>query len=228
MNELIYEGKYLYIPDRYFHENLKSRFVRKTYEIEESVMIKNYFDKNDDVLEIGSCLGYTTCLLSDNCKSVVSVEANPELSEGLSLCKEKNNLNNVTFINGYLDEIKKTIKFQTYDNVVAGSGDREDLTMNNVGGWGGSLKMYDVETITLDELLKYNNFNSMMIDMEGGELKFIQQNIDFIEKNINKICIELHGFMMKDKDFNTKCINVLKQAGFRLIKQNVITYYFEK
>lgn len=47
MNEVIYEGKYLYIPDRYFHENLKSRFVRKIYEIEESVMIKNYFDKND-------------------------------------------------------------------------------------------------------------------------------------------------------------------------------------
>lgn len=228
MNEVVYEGKCLYIPDRYFHENLKSRFVRKTYEIEESVMIKSYFNKNDDVLEIGSCLGYTTCLLSDNCKSVVSVEANPELSEGLALCKQKNNLKNVTFVNGYLDEVKKTIKFQTYDNVVAGSGDREDLTMNNVCGWGDSLKTYDVETITLDELLKDNNFNSMMIDMEGGELKFIQQNIDFIDKNINKICIELHGFMMKDKDFNTKCINALKQAGFRLIKQNVITYYFEK
>ena len=228
MNEIVYDNKYLYIPDRYFHENLKSRFVRKTYESEESGIIKSYFNKNDVVLEIGSCLGYTTCLLSDRCKSVISVEANPELSEGLSLCKKKNNLENVTFINGYLDEVKKTIKFQTYDNVVAGSGDREDLTMNNVCGWGGSLKTYDVETITLDDLGKENDFNSMMIDMEGGELKFVQQNIDFIHKNINKICIELHGFRMKDVDFDKKCINALKQIGFRLIKQNIITYYFEK
>lgn len=27
-------------------------------------MIKKYFTKTDNVLEIGSCLGYVTCLLS--------------------------------------------------------------------------------------------------------------------------------------------------------------------
>ena len=52
MNEIVYDNKYLYIPDRYFHENLKSRFVRKTYESEESGIIKSYFNKMTSFLKL--------------------------------------------------------------------------------------------------------------------------------------------------------------------------------
>ena len=104
-------------------------------------MIK-YFNKKDNVLEIGSCLGYTTSILSKVVSKVISIEGNPELKESLNRMKIENNLENVVFLNSFISKSKDNVNFQTYDNIVAGSGDREDMSINNVRGWGNSLKEY--------------------------------------------------------------------------------------
>jgi FkbM family methyltransferase len=230
MKIINYYGFDIYVPYRYYHSNLIERFEKNIYEKEEIGFVNKYFNKNDYVLELGSCLGIVSALLSKICNNVISVEANPELKESLELTKKNNNLDNVLFINGYLDKEKKEIEYQTYDNIVAGSGDREDKEINNVRGWGNTQKIYNIQTIILNEIENIENINSLVIDIEGGELKFLYNFDNFINSNIKKICIELHGHLMKENEdsFNCKCINMIIKNGFKLIERNGISYYFEK
>jgi len=228
MNIIKYNDIILHVPNRYYHSNLKNRFIKKIYEKEETYIAKKYFNNNDYVLEIGSCLGYVTSILSKKCKYVISIEGNPELKESLEITKKKNKLLNVDFINGYIDNKEKIIEFQTYDNIVAGSGDREDLNINNVRGWGNTLKTYNIKTILLNNIKNYNKINALMLDMEGGEYLFLKNYSDFIKKNIKKICVELHGHLMSDKQFDKKCLTEINKMGFKLIQKVGISYYFEK
>ena len=60
------------------------------------------------------------------------------------------------------------------------------------------------------------------MDIEGGELIFIQENIDFIKNQINKITFEVHGHLIYgdssplSRKFNNDCFNLLINNGFTL------------
>ena len=169
MKEINYKGFTFFVKDRYYHDNLLKRFVGDTYEREESSLVSKYYGNEDCVLEIGSCLGYVSALLSKKCKHVISIEANPELIEGLEKTKEVNKLDNVEFHNTYISEESGNISFQTYDNIVAGSGDRKDLEINNVRGWGHTLKTYEVSRTKLTDIPNIQKINAMVIDCESAD-----------------------------------------------------------
>ena len=221
--QFVYNDVKLHAPSRYIHDNLLIRFKENRYEKEESNLVNTYCDSNDDVLELGSCLGYVASILSKKCNSVISFEANPELKDSLELTKTINNLNNVTFINKLVSNSLKTCEFKTYDNIVAGSADRTD----NGRGWGDSLKNYTIDCIKLNDILGINKVNCLIMDIEGGELKFLSENIQFIKNKVNKIIIELHGHLMNDNTFDEKCIKILTNNGFKIIQKIGISYYFE-
>lgn len=230
MKQILYNNTYLYVPDRYYHNNLENRFNNKNYEKDEVYMIAKYYREKDNVLEIGSCLGYTASKLSKKVNSVVSLEANPELQEVLGIMKDKNKLSNVNFVSGFLSETRKYVDFQTYDNIVAGSGDREDMEINNVRGWGDSLINYKLKTIKTSEIPLIENINTLFLDMEGGELILFEENSNFISKQINKVTVELHGHQMKMNDdiFNKKCCNILISCGLKFKERSGNTYHFER
>ena len=228
MNTIFYKNVKLYVPERYYHKNLLDRFEENRYEKEESELVDKYFNKKDNVLEIGSCLGYVTSLLSNKVNSVITIEANPELKESLNQCINFNNLSNVTFYSAFISNNNQAIEFQTYDNVVAGSGDRQDKEINNVRGWGSTQKIYKIIPTKLSDIPNIDYINALVLDVEGGELKFFEENKNFINKNIKKICIELHGHLMKDSNFDKKCLQFLEDLNFKIIKQYGITYYLEK
>lgn len=225
MNELIFKNIKLYIPDRYNNQNLLNRFKNNTYENEESLLVNKYLNKNDNVLELGSCLGYITSILSKKTNYVISFEANPELTKSLDKLKETNNLHNVTFYNNILDIKNYETEFDTYDLIVAGSADRKD---NGTKIWENTIKKYIVTSITPKDIDLYNKkINTLVIDIEGGELKFLL-NFTNLLKDINKIIIELHQHLMNDNNFNKKCINILENHNFKIIEKKGCTFYFEK
>lgn len=228
MIKIEYNNVILHVPKRYYHDNLTNRFKNNVYEKEETSLINKYFNENDNVLEIGSCLGYITTLLSRKCKYIISVEANPELKDVLELTKTENKLTNVTLINGFISNTKDNVQFQTYDNIVAGSGDREDLSINNARGWGHTIKKYELKTINLNTIDKIDTINSFMLDMEGGELYFLDENKEYIKNKINKICLELHGHLMKDPEYNDKCMKLLVSLGFSLKQRTGNSYLYIK
>lgn len=228
MKRVWYKNILLYIPERNYNKNLIDRFKNNIYEKEEEFLIKKYYNNKDIVLEVGSCLGFITVLLGKKVDSVISVEANPELINTLETTINENNVNNIQLINTYISNIEEKIEFQTYDIIVAGSGDREDLNTTNIFGWGDTLKIYEVQCTNIVDLPNYEKINSIVLDIEGGELKFLNQNFDFLKKQISKITVELHGHLMSDKKFNQKCIKILNDLEFKLIEKSNKVYHFEK
>lgn len=220
---IIYNNINLYIPQRYVNKNLLNRFKAKTYESSEIKLIKKYFDKNDYVLDIGACLGYTTAVLANQCSYVIGVEANPELMESLELMKKFNTITNLEIVNCYLSNSKKNIDFQTYDLIVAGSGDRQDSAKE----WAKTRKDYKIKCKNINEINNINKVNAVCIDCEGGEKEFLLENITFFQQ-IDKVVIELHGFLMKDKNFNQRCINTITSYGLTLKEKIGNSYFFKK
>lgn len=212
----------MYIPKRYNNDVLINRLQNDSYEKVESFMISKYFDKNDRVIDIGCCLGYTTCILSNLCKNVICVEANPELNESIINLIAYNKLTNVKFLNRIISKNKNNVVFQTYDLIVAGSMHRVD------GGreWNNTIKTFNITPIDLYEIDDIDSINSIMMDIEGGELEFFTNYCDFVKK-CNKIVVELHGFIMNDISFDKKCLDMLCDMGFVVKDHFGNIYYLE-
>lgn len=222
METINYNSVILYIPKRYAIDNLLQRFKTNSYEKEE-VELLSFFNESHTILELGACLGYLSILLSRKVKEIYSVEANPELMESLEKTKESNKSKNLFLYNCIVDKEISSKQFYTYDLIVAGSSDRSDYNNN---GWQNSMKKYTIPCKSIDTFS--NTINSLVIDIEGGELDFFQQNKEYIKKNIELILVELHGRFMSDKNFNEKCIYLLKESGFLIIKIIGSTYLFKK
>lgn len=228
MNRIIYNKITLNIPKRYYIKNLLNRFKQKKYEKDEEKLIIN-LNQNDVVLELGACLGYLSIVIAKKVKNIVSIEANPELIAALNKTKEDNKIDNLYFTNCIVDNKDSEKLFYTYNLIVAGSADRDDK-FNPKNCNKKKIKKYNVNCTTIDNLEKEYNlkFNTLFIDIEGGELIFIQQNLEYIKQNINKIIIELHGRFMKDKNFNKKCIDLLNYCGLKIKNKNGGVFYFTR
>lgn len=220
--ELEYNGIQLYIPERYAIEQLLSRFKHSSYEKEEVTLIK-YLDSKDRVLELGSCLGYLSICMAKKVESVIGIEANPELIDSLNKTKQMNKQTNIDFIHGIIDENEEEKEFYTYDLIVAGSADRSD---HNTNAYAKSKKSYKVKCMKIEEIK--NKPNVLVIDIEGGELDFLEKTKFYIKKYIDKIIIELHGRFMSDREFNKKCIQTMEECGLRVKEQKGESYYLEK
>ena len=225
-----YNNITLNIPERYAIDNLTNRFKKQIYESSEVSLIK-YLESEDNVLELGSCLGYISVLSSQRVKNIISIEANPELINSLEETKRDNKCNNLQFINTIIDKSTPEKEMWTYDLIVAGSADRDDKENPGYNNrWNQNIKKYNVKTTSIEDLEKNYNicFDTLIVDIEGGELDLFKQNKNYIKNNIKKIIVELHGGLMKDKQFNNKCLNILKDCGFNIISSNRGSYYLNK
>ena len=158
------------IPNRYYTNTLKDRFKYNTYEKHEINLISKYFNKNDYVLELGSCLGVIACNLSKISKHVISIEANPELKDCLDLTKKINNINNIDFYNYFISNDTNPINFQTYNLITASSGNRTDKLSENLAK---TLKIYQLFPTNINSIQNIDMVNSIVLDIEGGELNFL-------------------------------------------------------
>ena len=218
-----YQGILLHIPNRYYHNNLTNRFKKNIYEKPEVELVQKYINDTHHVLELGSCLGFLSAIISKKANSIISVEANPELYECLELTRKANNLN-VTFLKALITEDTTPIKFQTYDNIVAGSADRRD----NGRGWGNSLKTYNVTPMSLHTLPNIEKINAIVMDIEGGELPFVRMYKTFLQQQVDLIIVEIHGHLMKDASYDQNILIEIKNLGFEEIDKKSRTYVFKK
>jgi len=222
MKTIEYNSILLHIPERYYIKNLLDRFTTKTHEKDEVEASIKFIKNTDTVLELGSCVGYLACVISKYCNYIYSIEANPELDEALQLTKNKNNINNITFINGILTENKEPILFHSMDIIVGGSTNRDDISKYN------TVKHY-IKPISIYNIKDWNKISVLIIDIEGGELELLKEYNEFIKNQIETIIIELHGRFMKDPQFNQKCINIINNCGLKYIcKLGLGTFIFKK
>lgn len=224
MEIIKFKNVLLNIPERYYNDDLKNRFIKESYETHELYFVNKYFDKNDYVLELGSCLGFISFTIAKIVKHVISIEANPELENSLITSKKMNNINNIDFHNCFISNDTKNIIFQTYDLIVAGSGNR---TKESVGSYLNSLKEYELTPKNINSIENIDNVNCVVLDIEGGELNFFTENKELLTK-CNKILAEFHQRLMNIPDFEKKCINILNSYDFILKERKGCNFYFEK
>jgi len=194
--------KYNGINISIFDENLKyqkntpvpNRLSSGEYEREEIIGIQNAISDSDVVLDLGSSLGVTSCviasLISDS-SNLVAVEANPTLIENI---KHNRDINNFLFDikNAPISYNNRIVNFNYNGLSLSGSIIRKKHLEGNDSSWGNYTSV-DMETVTpLDLEREYNKkFTFLSCDIEGEEYDLLYNMFDYF-KNFNAMVVEFH------------------------------------
>jgi len=190
------------IPNNLISRSFKTRFFFDTYEIEERKYLDKFLDPDDKVLELGGCIGVVSCFVNrilNHSQGHVVVEANPNLIPWLNKNRE---LNHCSFeVENCVISDQKMNEFYLHDLIVGGSPYRHTSEKIQVQG----------KTIDEIEASYETRFDTLIMDIEGGELNFLRNNTDFISR-IEKVFVEIHGFLpVQDRQ---ECRDILKAHSF--------------
>jgi FkbM family methyltransferase len=199
------------------------RMKRGIYESQEISLISKIPNLSKmSVLELGGCLGVLAVIVNkklDDPNKHIVIEANPKLINNL---EHNRNINNAKFtiLNALISNNSNDV-FYSYDKVVAGSSHRMDDREENK-------TQHKVNVITLPNLMKKFDikFDVILIDIEGGELQFLQELLCF-NIFIKYIMVEIHEFIMY-AGYEQECLDVLNKLGLKLIAKDGISFLFSR
>lgn len=160
------------------------------------------------MLELGACIGVLSCITNSRLKDPsqhVIVEANSELIPYLELNRNQNNCR--FSIENCLVSRTMDGTFYLHDMIVSSSAERKT---------GREIR---VPVRTVEEISQQSGiqFDTLIMDIEGGELAFLSENQEFV-RSLKLAIIEFHDFMIGEEKI-AECRKLLSQAG--LVKADV-------
>ena len=165
------------------------------YGLDEITRINELITTKSNILVVGAHIGSLVIPIAKNCKKVVAIEANPNNFNLLKTNLHLNNSENVTAHNIAASSKQETIKFQM--NVV-NSGGSKRLPKNNEYMYRyDNPEVIEVQAHSLDEYLDENNFDLVLIDIEGSEY-FAMQGMEKILSNCNTLIVEFLPHHLKN------------------------------
>lgn len=198
-------GLTIHVPFDLTDFKFRGRFVMDTYEEEESRYLSKHLPPNARVLELGSCLGYVSCLtnklLNDNSQHVV-LEANPNLIPWIEKNKAENNCG-FSIANCIVSENARNA-FYLHDLIVGGSAKRK------------TAREIEIEGVSFEDLRKKHSidFDTLVMDIEGGELNLLRNHKADIAQ-FNQIFMEVHPFAnILTQEEAQECETILTELGF--------------
>ena len=202
------------VPTRLTTLGFRSRFYYDVYEEPERTLIRKYIRDDDAVLELGGCIGIvsvaTNVQLKDKTKHVV-VEPNPELIPWLALNRDRNGAC-FTIEHCMVFHGATSADFFIHPLIVGGSAHRVTERKTRVA----------VRDLT--ELYeRYGQFTVLVMDIEGGEVSFVLQNMERL-RGLRLLLVEEHPAITGEKGVE-EMHGALKNAGFKLaerIQQSVV------
>jgi FkbM family methyltransferase len=213
----------IYMPDRYGDEfssknsePLKDRLKNGNWEPEEFSLLKEHVDPGDSVLELGACIGYIGVAVNSlikNKNNHLVIEANPDL---IPVIQKNKKLNGAEF----------SIKNCMVGNPETMSGEFgvSDFILGS-SAYSKSLKKIKVDVVSLFDFI--NDFNSLMVDIEGGEYALIDEYIDHLHK-FDKLMIEFHPFFGFNKEDLKRSVNKIKKCGFKQTARVAHVFTFKR
>lgn len=207
------------------NKEMTTRLNKNVYEKEEIGLIESIpkeILRESKVLDLGACLGVVSIIVNkklNNKEHHVCVEANTDLIPVLQRNRDNNDCK-FKIENSIISNTSDGV-FYIYDNVVAGSAHRRD-------NYNNKKKKIKINVLKLPELIKKHNvtFDFIIMDIEGGELDFLEENKDYIKNNVKYLLIEIHEFIMY-KGYEKKCLDIIKESNMKLIKKDGISFLFE-
>lgn len=172
----------------------------------------NYIHENSQVLDIGSHLGYFTCIagkLAD--KGIVNAfEVDPKCLTLINKNIVINGLNNVTVNNLAVSDKNEFIRIPVEEKPNPGLVINSQLNE----------KYIEVKSIDLDHFIQEKNIKPdfIKIDVEGAEWNVLNGMKQLLQQDRLVMLIEIHAEKLK-KYFNADykdCIDILLQNGFTL------------
>ena len=145
------------------------------------------------VIDIGANVGlFAKYMYSINTKKVILVEANPYLKPSIETLLDEDLEKSVIYMNPIYKE-KTTIPFRfSMENTTIGS----NYFGTDEPSYSQLTNVIECETITLDDILKENNYERISLlkcDIEGGEYPFFESVTDEQIQLVDKFMIEFHG-----------------------------------
>ena len=166
-----------------------------SYGLDEIARINELISTQSNVLVVGAHIGSLVIPIAKNCNKVVAIEANPNNFNLLKTNLHLNKTENVSIHNIAASSKQETIKFQM--NVV-NSGGSKRLPKNNEYMYRyDNPEVIEVQAHSLDEYLDENNFDLVLIDIEGSEY-FAMQGMTEILANCNTLIVEFLPHHLKN------------------------------
>lgn len=205
------EGCVFTIPKELTERSFRTRFLWDTYEREERRALARYLDPQATVLELGGCIGVVSCVtncLLENPHNHVVVEANPTLIPCIETNRERNACR--FQVEHCLASRTSNGDFFIHDLIVGGSANRQ--TGNKV----------TVPVLTVEEIETKHNlkFDTLIMDIEGGELAFIEENPQFLGQ-LQMVIMEVHPFIIGEEAIE-RCHARMIESGLTLVYHEAI------
>ena len=166
-----------------------------SYGLDEIARINELITSSSNVLIVGAHIGSIVIPISNHCNKVVAIEANPNNYKLLETNLHLNKSENITIHNIAASSKKETIEFQM--NVVNSGGSKRVPKNNEYMYRYDNPEIIDVQAHSLDEYLEDENFDLVLIDIEGSEY-FAMQGMEKILAKCNTLIIEFLPHHLKN------------------------------
>lgn len=208
-------------------------------------IIKQYISlkKLSHFLNVGSHIGTVSLPISLYINKVTSVEAYPETYKYLSENIALNNIKNINTYNLALGNSSEKIYFMGMDKICEiekinrvknNTGGMHIFTENDIKENRRSSNCHDKKITNIIEKmdnLNIDNFDIMLVDIEGSEYNFLLGCTEKIKKNKPIIIIEIwNNDKMKRENMDMtreKTINYIISLNYKLVKQLNDDFIFE-
>jgi FkbM family methyltransferase len=186
---------------------MRSVILSGNYELPEIQLVTGFIEPKDRILEIGSALGFVGlhCKVVVGVSEVICVEPNPKTLVYLERNYELNGMM-PTVVSAALSSSNGPLKFYVSDMFWCDSSNKREDVSNP--------REISVDGLTFEAIVKKtrSDFNTLIIDIEGGE-QYLP--LDEIPTSVDKILIELHPEVIGNRP-SYLILETLIRSGFHV------------
>jgi FkbM family methyltransferase len=187
----------------------KAQIFFGIYESAEYRFCEKYIPSNSNIIEFGSSIGFLSSFIANekSPKSIISVEANPDLIPVILSNFKLNNVRNFQVIN-------KAIGTSILQNVWFSRGDDSSTGSISTQESAGAIK---VECTTLYDLIKSSGVQQYVLicDIEGAEIDIFLAEDDALEA-CTLLIIEVHHVSRADSSYGPyDIVREIEKKGFK-------------
>jgi len=179
-----YRGVLIPTSEKTFGKDIRSRFIKGTYESEEVKAINKHLGEARDIIDLGASTGFLTVYLInmfDRSVRAIAVEGNRKMIPVLKKVRSLNNGNFEIESSAYHSSLD-TVNFNVHHLTVGGSIQRETKNKEKVN----AISLKDIA-----EKYKIEDF-ICIVDIEGGEADLINNELRVLEKRCRMLFVEFH------------------------------------
>ena len=157
--------------------------------------LKKFINNKSKVLIVGTHIGSLAIPLSEHCKELTAIEANPNTFELLEINLHLNNIKNITPHNIFANDTHEKVEF-LLNTVNSGGSKRKPKKSSFLYDYDDP-EIIELESHRLDDYLPQHDYDLVLLDIEGSEY-FAMKGMKEILSNCNTLVVEFLPHHLKN------------------------------